>query len=123
MADAQIYYQNDPTQPGYNPNEEHAVMVGGQAYALRTDLNITNASGYSSAPFVLLTYTGSDGRPAMQAYGVVNEYPAAGQYFDYVTPAGQMLQAPMPLPLLPLPLAVDAWSFPRANFSRVPFAC
>ncbi len=107
MSGAQIYYQNDPTQPGYNPNEEHAVMMGGQAYALRTDLNNTNATGYSSAPYVLLSYTGADGRPAMNVYGVVNEYPAAGQYFDYVTPAGQMVQAPMPLPLMPLPLAVD----------------
>ena len=52
-ANGDIYVQNDPTQPGYNPNEEHAMMLGGQAYALRDDLNITNANGYSSAPYVL----------------------------------------------------------------------
>ena len=50
QAKASIYYQNDPTLPGYNPNEEHALMLGGQAYALRDDLNITNTSGYPHAP-------------------------------------------------------------------------
>lgn len=107
-----IYYQNDPTQPGYNPNEEHAVLLGGQAYALRDDLNVTNEistnlpfNGYSSAPFVLLAYTGSDGRPAMSVYQVERENPAAGIYFDYVVAAGTQLQAPMPLPLLAQPIA------------------
>ena len=61
-----IYTQNDPALPGYNPNEEHALMLGGQAYALRDDLNktaatvpavLTGASAtYSSEPFVLVDY-------------------------------------------------------------------
>ncbi|HZM04168.1 MAG TPA: hypothetical protein VFC44_14245 [Candidatus Saccharimonadales bacterium] len=107
-----IYVQNDPTQPGYNPNEEHALMLGGQAYALRDDLNVTNATnnnlpfrGYSSAPFVLLAYTGSNGRPAMSVFQVEREDPAAGIYFDYIVTAGIQLQAPMPLPLLAPPIA------------------
>ena len=111
-AAGSIYYQNDPTQPGYNPNEEHAVMLSGQAYALRDDLNVTKTNnwtlpfgGYSSAPFVLLQYTGTDGRPTMTAYQVMRENPAAGQFFDYVVAAGTQLQAPMPLPLMELPLA------------------
>ncbi|HWD19908.1 MAG TPA: Ig domain-containing protein [Verrucomicrobiae bacterium] len=111
-ATGSIYFQNDPTQPGYNPNEEHAIMLGGQAYALRDDLNITNATnnslpwgGYSSAPFVLLNYTGSDGRPAMSVFQVERENPAAGVYFDYVVTAGTQLQPPMPLPLLEPPVA------------------
>src|SRR5262249_56296140 len=58
QAKGSIYFQNDPTLPGYNPNEEHALMQGGQVFALRDDLNIlSNTNGeYSSAPFVLLQY-------------------------------------------------------------------
>ena len=114
-AAGSIYYQNDPTLPGYNPNEEHAVMLGGQAYALRDDLNVTTTNtpslpfgGYSSAPYVLLQYSGTDGRPAMTAYQVLRENPAAGQFFDYVVTAGTQLQAPMPLPLMALPLATNS---------------
>lgn len=114
-AAGSIYYQNDPTQPGYNPNEEHALMLGGQAYALRDDLNVTTATnnalpfnGYSSAPAVLVSYSGSDRRPAMSVFNVQREDPAAGIYFDYIVPAGTLLQAPMPLPLMQLPLAANA---------------
>ncbi len=104
-ATGNIYYQNDPTKPGYNPNEEHALMLGGQAYALQDDLNITNGPNYSSAPFVLLSYFGDDGRPAMSVFQVMRENPAAGIYFDYIVAAGTLLQAPMPLPLMALPTA------------------
>jgi hypothetical protein len=103
-AKGRIYYQNDPSQPGYNPNEEHALMLAGQAYALRDDLNITSGTGYSSAPFVLVEYTEADGRPAMSAFKVLREKPSAGILFDFLTEAGQILQAPMPLPLLPKPI-------------------
>jgi hypothetical protein len=99
-----IYFQNDPTRPGYNPNEEHALMLGGQAYALRDDLNITNVNGYSSAPYVLIEYMDSDSRPSMSAFKVRREAPEAGILFDYVVEAGTLLQEPMPLPLLPLPI-------------------
>ena len=105
QAAGSIYVQNDPTQPGYNPNEEHALMLGGQAYALRDDLNHTNANGYSSAPYVLLNYTAADGRPAMTVFHVRREAPEEGILFDYITQAGTFLQAPMPLPLLAPPLA------------------
>ena len=115
QAAGTIYRQADPTLPGYNPNEEHAVMLGGQAYALRDDLNQTNVSpssplpfgGYSSAPFVLVAYTGDDGRPAMSVFPVVRENPAAGILFDYVVTAGTVLQPPMPLPLLAPPVAAN----------------
>jgi len=105
VANGEIYFQNDPTQPGYNPNEEHALMLGGQAYALRDDLNITNANGYSSDPFVLIDYTDSDGRPSMSVFKVRREAPEQGILFDYIVEAGTLLQEPMPLPLLPLPVA------------------
>ena len=72
-----IYVQNNPTLPGYNPNEEHALMAPSRrfaqvaprpvaAYALRdNDLNFYNQdslaegnqpSDYTSHPFVLVEF-------------------------------------------------------------------
>lgn len=39
QAAGEIYYQNDPALPGYNPNEEHALSFAPRVYALRDDLN------------------------------------------------------------------------------------
>lgn len=101
-----IYTQNNPALPGYNPNEEHALMLGGQAYALRDDLNNTNAGGgYSSHPFVLLSFTDADGRPSVTPFRVRREKPEEGISFDYVVRAGTALEAPMPLPFLPAPVS------------------
>lgn len=51
-----IYYQNDSTKTGYNPNEEHALIApygaGRAVFALRNDLN--DAS--TSEPYTLMTY-------------------------------------------------------------------
>ncbi len=99
-----VYRQPDPDLAGYNPNEEHALMSGGMAFATRDDLNVTNAAEYSSDPFVLVEYVAADGRPAMSAFKVLREKPELGYVFDYVVPAGQLLQAPMPLPLLEKPV-------------------
>ncbi len=106
-----IYVQNDRTKPGFNPNEEHALMLSGRAYALRDDLNNTgtNPAEYTSQPFVLLSYTSPiDQRPAMHAFRVVRELDLPGDandiLFNYPITAGTILQGPMPLPLLPLPL-------------------
>jgi hypothetical protein len=104
QAKGTIYRQNDPTQPGYNPNEEHALLLGNQVFALRDDLNNTNAIGYTSAPYVLIEYTDTDGLPSMGVYHVRREAPEEGYLFDYVVNAGTKLQAPMPLPLLQLPI-------------------
>jgi hypothetical protein len=103
-AAGNIYYQNDRTLPGYNPNEEHAIMSGGTVFATRDDLNITNGVDYSSEPFVLLEYLDAGSRPAMSAFRVLREKPSAGWVFDYITEAGQLLQAPMPLSLLGKPV-------------------
>ena len=105
QAKGTIYTQNDSAQAGYNPNEEHALMIGGQAYALRDDLNVTSGGGFSSLPYVLLDYTEADNRPAMRTFKVLRESPAQGLVFDYVVEAGKQLQAPMPLPLMSIPLA------------------
>ncbi len=98
QATGSIYTQNDPAQPGYNPNEEHALLLGGTAWALRDDLNLPT----SSPPYVLVDYREADERPAMQVFRVLRE--KAPWFFDYPATAGTVLQAPMPLPLLPLPL-------------------
>ncbi len=115
QAKGTIYTQNDPTLQGYNPNEEHALMSGGQAYALRDDLNVTSGAGFSSLPYVLLDYTEADGRPAMRPFKVLRENPALGLVFDYMVEAGKQLQAPMPLPLISLPLATITVTTPTST--------
>jgi hypothetical protein len=95
-----IYYQNDATQPGFNPNEEHALMLGSRAYALRIDLN---AASTTSAPFVLLAYTSAaDQRPSMDVYEVLRETFEYPLRYDAI--AGTKVQPPGPLFALPLPL-------------------
>jgi hypothetical protein len=99
-----VYVQNDFTQAGYNPNEEHAFMMNGspsRAYALRDDLNLQTGTSYTSEPYVLVAYTSAtDQRPAMHAYQVVRSNADFG--FDYTATAGTLLVKPYPLPLLPL---------------------
>jgi hypothetical protein len=123
-----IYKQTDPTQPGYNPNEEHALMSAGTAYALRDDLNVTNGLTttdykFTSQAYVLVEYTDADGALNMSAYQVLRENAAKGWVFDYPKPAGQLLQAPMPLPLLPLPVDGTGKNFnsePPADTTDIP---
>lgn len=105
-AKGRVYYQNDRRLPGYNPNEEHALMQGGQAFALRDDLNQVGADPelFSSEPWVLLEYIDGTGRPAMHAYHVVRERLDRGIAFDFPIAAGTPLQPPMPLPLLDPPM-------------------
>ena len=101
-AKGAIYVQNDDTAPGYNPNEEHAIMAGGQAFALRDDLNVTAVSGYTSEPFVLVDHDGSDGRPEMAAFKVLREKPDDAIVFDFTREVPLVQQPPMPLPLMDL---------------------
>jgi hypothetical protein len=110
-----IYYQNDPLKPGYNPNEEHAVMSAGVPYATRDDLNITaSGSSYSSQPFVLVSYRAADGRPSIGTFKVLREKPEMGWVFDYPVPAGQMIQPIPPLTFLQKPIVGNG----DAAFSR-----
>ena len=119
-AAGSIYYQNNRGEPGYNPNDEHAKLLGGRAYALREDLNVFApykapfADGhYTSEPFVLVAYTDpDDDRPAIHAYRVLREIDKNKDsikddgdiLFDYTATAGTLLVTPYPLPLLNLPL-------------------
>ena len=98
-----VYYQNDGTKPGFNPNEEHAFMLGGRAYALRDDLNITSGGSFTSQPCLLVAFTDpADNRPTMHAYKVIR---SNGTYdFNFTSIAGTLLVKPYPLPLMPLPL-------------------
>ena len=101
QAKGAIYTQNDSTLPGYNPNEEHALMINGRAWALRDDLNLLATS---SDKYVLIDYLEADERPAMAVFKVLREKPLNGVIFSYEAVAGKVLQAPMPLPILPLPV-------------------
>ncbi len=101
-----IYARNTKGEIGYNPNEEHAIMSGGTPFATRDDLNITTQTNneYSSHPYVLVAYSGNDGRPSMSAFKVLREKPEEGFVFDYIVPAGQILQPPPPLTFLQRPV-------------------
>ncbi len=97
-----IYRQSDPALPGYNPNEEHGLLIDGNVFALRDDLN----SDTSSQPFVLLQYTdAADKRPAMRVAKVVRETATYPLVYNKI--AGTPLTPPMPLALLPLPKRAD----------------
>ncbi|MDR0993438.1 MAG: LamG domain-containing protein [Verrucomicrobiota bacterium] len=92
-----LYIQNDKTRPGYNPNEEHAVMWNGRAYALRNDLN---TPGGASEPFVLVDDVRPEtGRPLMWVYRVVQTNEQYG--FRYAVKAGGVISPPMPLEAYP----------------------
>jgi hypothetical protein len=117
-AAGSVYYQNDSTKPGYNPNEEHALAFDPRVYALREDLNVTNGTGYTSEPFVLVAYTDpSDKRPSIHAYKVLRT--DATYNFDYTATAGTLLVAPYPLPLMPLPQVVSGESFTSKNLEII----
>jgi hypothetical protein len=116
LADPTLYYQNDPLQPGYNPNEEHALILSGRVYALRDDLNVPG----SSLPYVLVQYTDvPTGSPRMLAFQV-SETNAVYQFGQEVV-AGTLLQPPMPLAKLPrcaesLPVSGPAWRDRNLDF-------
>jgi hypothetical protein len=81
----QIYNQPDRTLPGYNPNEEHALLAPSlryaavsprpqAAYALRdNDLNVTNRdTTYTSDPYVLVQFLDAfDNKYKMKVFNVV----------------------------------------------------
>lgn len=91
---------DDVTLLGYNPNEEHALLIdqgnGMSAFALRDDL----ATPDTSEPFVLVNYLDAQNgdRPAMRVFRVVKT-DAANDFF-YESPAakvGNRVEPPFPL--------------------------
>jgi hypothetical protein len=101
----QVYRQNNPDLPGYNPNEEHAALYGDTLHALRNDLNAVIGV---SQPFTLLKYRAPvSGRWAMKVFAVVesNEtYP-----FVYPAEAGKDLYLVPPLNYLRLSGHTNTW--------------
>ncbi|MDY5954106.1 MAG: hypothetical protein SPK06_01575 [Kiritimatiellia bacterium] len=96
-----VYVQNNPSEPAYNPNEEHAFVragAGGQVvWALRSDLN----GPASSEPGVLVEYI-RDGRKKVRWFDVVATnywYPDLGS----TATAGLALPGPHPIDLLDNP--------------------
>ncbi len=97
-TEPKVYAQNDSTLPGYNPNEEHAVIYPGEGgyvvWAIRDDLN-TEAT---SACGVLVSYT-QGGEQKMRWFGVERtdeNYPE----LKGSTQAGTILPGPHPLDFL-----------------------
>lgn len=121
-SELDVYVQNDPALPGFNPNEEHALIApfgsGKAVFALRDDLNNTdiNSSTYTSQPYALLTYFDPndllpDGSPRAKTrpYRVVategiyqfQPWPGVSGAADpYEGTAGAFIQAPYPLSTL-----------------------
>src|SRR3954471_12626075 len=93
-------------------------MLNGRAWALRDDLNTLT----SSQPYVLVSYADADTRPSMVVFKVLREKPdvdpAKNYVFNYRAEAGKVLQAPMPLPILPLPnrpVQTQGWTWQSSN--------
>ena len=115
-----LYYQNNTNQPGFNPNEEHALLAGNNLYAIRNDLN--SGAPDSSAPLVLVQYTNANsGRPGMLAYNVVATNSQYGFNYSDVVPS--MLIPPAPLDYLPnancqfsTPSSGPAWRDSNTNW-------
>lgn len=98
----ELYFQNDPAQAGFNPNDEHALrrpFAGGEAvFALRDDLG----APATSEPFVLIRFRdpGAGGQFRMKVWKVVAQ--EAPFFFKYPARAGQLIQTPFPLSTLAL---------------------
>ncbi|KPA14814.1 conserved hypothetical protein, secreted [Candidatus Magnetomorum sp. HK-1] len=105
-----IYNQPDPLMPGYNPNEEHAIVTSSfrhssaaprpfAAYALRNDINMTsNDSNYTSEPYVLVQYFDTVlNRGGMKAFNVETADISCGYMFNYNMKAGDPVVPPYPL--------------------------
>jgi hypothetical protein len=99
---AHLYAQSNPMLPGFNPNEEHSLILpssrGNAVYSLRNDLNAIRSF---SAPFALLKYkdTASDEWRIKPYFVVVEQAP---WFLRFDGDAGKEIQPPLPLSLLPL---------------------
>ena len=96
-ANWSVYWQNDTNSHGFNPNDEHAMMYGGKIYALRDDLGTPE----TSEPFVLMTYQSPAAgmKWKMRLFKPVAE--ETPYTFDYSGTAGKLIQAPLPLSVMP----------------------
>ncbi len=112
-----IYNQPDRTKAGFNPNEEHSLLLNSTSgagskvvYALRNDLNQTDWSQsqkYTSEPYVLVKGQINDDT---WEYRVFKVWQDDDLYtLNYLSVAGELLEPPYPMNKL-LPLC-DSMSF------------
>ena len=99
---ARLYSQPNLQLPGFNPNEEHSLILpssrGNAVYSLRNDLN---AIRRFSEPFALLKYKDpASDEWRIKPYSVVIEQ--APWFLKFSGDAGKEIQPPLPLSLLPL---------------------
>jgi hypothetical protein len=112
-SDVQVYIQNDPALPGYNPNEEHALIAPSYrfadaatrppaAFALRNDLNIVKEDKtFTSKPYVLVQYYDNEtSQYGMDIYDIKTVDLPNGYIFSYGMKAGDPVVAPYPLNLV-----------------------
>ncbi|MHC1768188.1 MAG: hypothetical protein AB9869_28605 [Verrucomicrobiia bacterium] len=95
--DFQLYYQNDPSQPGFNPNDEHALIRNSAIFALRDDLGTAE----TSEPYVLLKFQ-NDNLWRFRVFAVAAEgmgQDGVNYRFDYTGAAATPIQPPFPLSL------------------------
>jgi len=105
--DLTIYNQPNIDEPGYNPNEEHALIAPSflhshklpkpnAVFALRNDFNNITKEGYTSDPYVLIQYYDTVlNKYKMSTFKVERE----DDYykFHYSMKAGEPVYAPYPL--------------------------
>ncbi|ETR73416.1 MAG: hypothetical protein OMM_06936 [Candidatus Magnetoglobus multicellularis str. Araruama] len=107
--DVIIYNQSDRNLPGYNPNEEHAMVTASlrnaamsplpqAAFALRNDLNITSGTNFTSKPLVLVQlFDTLEKKYIMIPYHIVKEDPSCSYSFNYYMKAAEPVVPPYPL--------------------------
>lgn len=124
-ADLSIYHQPSSTLPGYNPNEEHALVAASHraalkvknlgddidnnpplaAFALQNQLN--NVGTYTSDPWVLVQYRNlRSGEAEMAAYQVLQ---TRSGLVDFPRPSGSQVNATAGL-------SYDAAATPEESF-------
>ena len=94
LGNPNVYVQNDPEAAGFNPNEEHALLLADTVFALRDDFNDSETT---SKPYVLVDYQDPNDldKPKMAVWQIVAE--DTSDTFQYTGVAGTLLQAPAPL--------------------------
>jgi len=122
---ATIYDQSDPARPGFNPNDEHALMAPSNTgsgipavFALRADFgrDLNPNSTDASDPYVLIKYAAPAGGWAFRIFKVMAtspDYPG----FSFTGTAGTRIQPPYPLSLFP---ACEQTSVEGASGERLP---
>ncbi len=107
---ARIYVQNDRDLPGYNPNDEHAIMAPSSngtgvdaVFALRADFgsNLPGDLAAASDPYVLIKYFASATQEWSYRIYKVSATGSGYNNFRYTGTAGTTVSPPYPVRLLP----------------------